>query len=99
MNQKLLIALMTLVFMLSTFAVSAATYVIEPNDLSFSFNNPSQTFTITTDENPSEIDGESGVLKVKLMFPKKLFSTDAPKIIEIPYSNGIVETSEAITLT
>ena len=58
-----------------------------------------QTFTITTDENPSEIDGKSGVLKVKLKFPKKIFSSDAPKVIELPYTDGVVESSEAITLT
>ena len=99
MNRKLLAMLMPLAFMLNTLAASAATYVTEPADIRFSAASPSQTFTITTDENPSEIDGTSGSLKVKLKFPKKLFSSDAPKVIELPYTDGVVDVSEPITLT
>ena len=99
MNRKLLAMLMPLAFILNTLTVSAATYVTEPADIRFSTASPSQTFTITTDENPSEIDGKSGSLKVKLKFPKKLFSSDAPKVIELPYTDGVVDVSEPITLT
>lgn len=99
MNRKLLAMLMPLAFMLNTLTTSAATYVTEPADIRFSAASPSQTFTISTDENPSEIDGKSGSLKVKLRFPKKLFSSDAPKVIELPYTDGVVDISEPITLT
>ena len=99
MMKRILAMLIPLAFMLNTASVYAATYVIEPQDLRFSEASPSQTFTITTDENPSEIEGKSGSLKVKLKFPKKLFSSDAPKVIELPYTDGVVDTSEAITLT
>lgn len=78
----------------SSAAVSLKT---SKSNIRFSKTNPSQTFSITTTDDLSCLDGKTGTFKAKVAVSKKYFE-DPPKTIEIPYTDGEIGSTE-ITLS
>ena len=82
----------------SFYKASAIDFVLSDTELRFSESNPSQSFTVSLDDDIEKLAGKTKTLKAKLKVNKKIFNVSTKKI-EIPVVDGVTGTSSEVTIT
>ena len=82
---------------LSMAPISAVDVSLSSNNLRLSNTSPSTSFTASLNDNIDKLTG-SGTIKAKLRVKSKNIELSS-KTIEIPYTDGVIGDSEAVTLS
>lgn len=100
MKKNMLAFIFALLSLCTIQSVYAANISPSVEQLNLDAQNPTnQNFTLTLDENPEEIAGQTGSIRVRLRYPRKLLSVTPQRSISIPFTDGVIGESAPITIS
>ena len=100
MNKNIIAFIFALLSLCTIQSVYAANISPSVEQLNLDAQNPTnQNFTLTLDENPEEIAGQTGSIRVRLKYPRKLLTVSPQRTISIPFTDGVIGESVPITIS